>query len=111
VQIGFYGVMRQFYGPGGDCPNLAVDWYRQMTAQLVEYDAQVPNFRYYLAGGNYHTLLRSPLFYDEASAGVPFNRWLGQMLANRGGTAGQGGRWASVACPGCLVALPCPVAP
>jgi len=111
VQIGFYGVMRQFYGPGGDCPNLAVDWYRQMTTQLVDDDARVPNFRYYLAGGDYHTLLRSPLFYDEASAGVPFNRWLGQMLANRGGTGGSGGRWTSVACPNCLVALPCPVAP
>jgi hypothetical protein len=31
VQIGFYGLMKQFYGPGGSCSNPAIDWYQQMS--------------------------------------------------------------------------------
>lgn len=79
-----------------------------MITKLVEYDDEVKNFRYYLAGGTYHTLMRSPLFYTEASTGTPFNEWLRQMLANRGGTGGHGGRWTNEACPGCLATYPCP---
>ena len=30
TQTLFYGLMKQFYGPGGSCPNLAVDWNQQM---------------------------------------------------------------------------------
>lgn len=107
VQIGFYGVMKQFYGPGGSCPNPAVDWYQQMSRQIVADAAQVGNFRYYVAGGQYHTLLRDDTFYSENSAGPTFAQWLGDMLANRGGTNGQGGNWFNVACPTCLIDLPC----
>ena len=70
-------------------------------------DAGLPNFRHYLAAGAYHTLLRDDNYYDEASAGVPFAGWLGQMLANQGGTGGRGGKWFDAACPGCLTPLPC----
>ena len=70
-------------------------------------DAGLPNFRHYLAAGAYHTLLRDDNYYDEASAGVPFAGWLGQMLANHGGTGGRGGKWFDAACPGCLTPLPC----
>ncbi|WP_162910107.1 pectin acetylesterase-family hydrolase [Azohydromonas sediminis] len=108
VQILFYGVMKQYYPPGGACPNPAIDWNQQMITKLVEYDDEVKNFRYYLAGGTYHTLMRSPLFYTEASTGTPFNEWLRQMLVNRGGTGGHGGRWTNEACPGCLATYPCP---
>ena len=92
VQIGFYGVMKQFYGPGGACPNPVVDWNNQMLDALGDYAGEVDNFRYYIAGGSYHTLLRSSLFYTEASPGVPFAKWLAAMLANRGGTGGVGGK-------------------
>lgn len=108
VQIGFYGVIRAFYPPGGSCPNAAVDWYRQMREQLLDDAATVPNMRYFVAGGTFHTILRGPAFYTEASAGQTFASWLDTMLANRGGTGGQGGRWVSRACPTCLVELPCP---
>lgn len=106
VQIAFYGVMKQFYGPGGSCPSPVADWNQQMLGTLAEYGG-VRNFRYYLAGGTYHTLLRSPTFYTENSPGVTYADWLGQMLANRGGTGGAGGGWNNVACPGCQQALPC----
>lgn len=110
VQIGFYGLLKAFYGPGGSCPNTAVDWYQQMSSQIVSDAASVGNFRHYVAGipaGPYHTILRSPLFYTEATAGPSFTSWLGTMLANRGGTNGHGGQWVNAACPTCLVPLPC----
>jgi len=107
VQVGFYGLMKQFYGPGGSCPNPEADWNQQMLADLDLYAASTPNYRHYVAGGSYHTLLRDPNFYAEASAGVPFAAWLGNMLKNQGGTGGKGGQWDSVACPTCLLPMPC----
>lgn len=110
VQIEFYGVMKAFYGPGGSCPAAAVDWYQQMSGQIKADASVVPNFRHYVAAGSYHTLLRSPLFYSEASAGPTFSEWIGEMLNKRGGTGGQGNgtQWDDVACPTCLIAWPCP---
>ena len=90
VQIGFYGVMKQFYGPGGSCPNPAADWNQQMLADLKPTTASTPNFRHYVAAGNYHTIMRSPLYYTEARPGPNFAGWLGNMLADQGGTGGQG---------------------
>ena len=109
VQIAFYGVMKQFYGPGGTCPNPAIDWNQQMLGTLDSYAAEVDNFRYYLAGGTYHTIMRSPLFYTEASAGIPYADWVGAMLQSMGGTGGAGGgQWRDAACETCLDPVPCP---
>jgi hypothetical protein len=108
VQIGFYGVMKQFYGPGGSCPNPVADWNQQMLADLQTYRSSTPNYRHYVAAGSYHTILRSPTFFTETSAGESFSGWLGNLLKNQGGTDGAGGKWNSVACPTCLQALPCP---
>jgi len=108
VQVAFYGVMKQFYGPGGSCPNPAVDWNQQMIGTLGSYASEVKNFRYYLASGTYHTIMRSPLFYTEDSAGIAYSSWLASMLSNRGGTGGAGGGdWKNVACPDCTTALAC----
>lgn len=106
VQIGFYGVMKQFYGPGGACPNPVPDWNQQMLEGLAETQEE-GNFRSYLAAGTYHTILRSPLVYTEASAGVRFSDWVANMLKNMGGTNGKGGQWFNVACPTCTIPLPC----
>lgn len=109
VQVGFYGLMKQFYGPGGSCPNAAIDWNEKMVGAMRSYTSELDNFRSYLAAGTYHTNLRSPLFYSEASTGVAYNHWVGSMLANRGGARGYGGGdWQDLACPGCLNPLPCP---
>ena len=67
--------------------------------------AEVPNYRHYLAEGSYHTIMRSPLYYPEASAGPSFAGWLDNMLMDEGG---RGRHWKSVACPTCLEPLPCP---
>jgi hypothetical protein len=108
TQIAFYGVMKAYYPPGGTCPNPAIDWNQQMLGTLKSYGSDVNNYRYYVAGGSYHTIMRSDLFYTEKSPGVTYSDWVGQMLANRGGTGGSGGGWYSVACPTCLAALTCP---
>lgn len=108
VQVGFYGLMKQFYGPGGACPNVEADWNQQMLSDLQGNAVSLPNFRYYLAEGTYHTLLRDPEYYSESSAGPVFADWLRTMLKNQGGTGGQGGQWRSVACPDCLQPLACP---
>jgi len=102
VQIFFYCAMTGELFATGACQQSAPAWYAQMVGNLLGDASSVPNFRYYLAWGDYHTILRSGLFYTEATPGIAFNEWLAQMLANRGGTGGSGGKWFSVACPGCL---------
>jgi Pectinacetylesterase len=117
VQIGFYSVMKANYGPGGACPSPAGDWYQQMSAKVQSFAADLPNFRYYLAAGDYHTALRSPLFYTEASTGMPLSQWTADLLAGRRGDdkgdKGDGDddgprRWTHQACPTCLLNLVCP---
>ena len=110
VQIMFYGVMKQLYQDPGTCSNPAIDWNHQMIGTLQSYTQEVPNFRYYLAEGSYHTLLRSPTFYTEDSAGIKFSQWVEDMLSNRGGTGSHGGNWDNVACVACQIQLPCPAA-
>ncbi len=107
VQIGFYGLMAMADPSNSVCANPAVDWNNQMLSALTADRVESPNFRYYLAAGTYHTLLRDDNYYDEATSGVPFASWLGQMLKNQGGTGGRGGKWLDIACPDCLTPLPC----
>jgi hypothetical protein len=108
VQVLFYSVMEAVNGAGGNCPSPIPDWNSQMLSNLSFIASDVGNFRYYLAGGTYHTNLRSPQFYTEASAGVPYAKWVSGMLKSQGGTRGKGGNpWANVACPTCLTPIPC----
>ncbi len=113
TQIAFYGYMRAaygfagFYGGGGTCPNVPIDWNHQMLGTLRSYVADVPNFRYFLAEGSYHTLMRSTRFYTEDSPGINFSEWVDEMLGNRGGTGGHGGDWRNAASAVSLYQLPC----
>jgi hypothetical protein len=103
VQIFFYCAMTgELFTAAGCTQQTALSWYSQMAGTVFGYASTLPNYRYYLAFGNYHTILRSGQFYTEVTPGIAFNEWLAQMLANRGGTDGAGGKWLSVACPGCL---------
>ena len=101
VQAGFYGVMKQFYGPGGSCTDINADWNQQMLSQLASDNASLPNFRSYVAPGTSHTILRSTAFYAENGTGRLFNDWVADMLAGSTG-------WQSAACPDCLNPVPCP---
>lgn len=113
VQIGFYAVMAQQFG-AGSCPNPVVEWHNRMSAQIQSDASSLRNFRHYVAAGDFHTVLRSPAFYTEGSAGPTVATWLGDMLANRRGWEhrngqghGGGSHWRNESCPGCLVQLPC----
>ena len=113
VQILFYAAMAQQFGPGA-CLNPAVEWHNRMSTQIQSDASSLRNFRHYVAGGQFHTVLSSPAFYTEGSAGPKVATWLDDMLANRRGWEngnGQGHRsgshWRNEACPGCLVQVPC----
>jgi hypothetical protein len=105
VQIQFYGVMKTYYAPGGSCPNPAIDWYQQMSGTLASYALDLPNFRHYVAAGEYHTIMRSPNFYTENSSGRGFDEWVRSMLK---GHERKPGAWANEACETCLIAVSCP---
>lgn len=118
VQIEFYGVSLLTNPAVPSCPanGVAGSWNRDALASLSAATA-APNYRHYVAAGDYHTILSSPLFYTEASAGVPFSAWTSALL-KRGGDREQGAAddqarnphsaWQNLACPGCLTPLPCP---
>ena len=100
-QVADDGEMKQNYGPGGSCANVAQDWNRQMVGTMASYAGTVPNYRHYLAAGTYHTILTDSKFFAERSAGPTFNIWLAAMLDGRD-------TWLNVACPGlALTPVPC----
>src|SRR5262249_17332523 len=77
------------------CP--VCEFQDDATAELAIASA-APNFRYYIAAGGVHTILLSPIFYTEASAGIPFVQWFAELVH----TPGQSNAPASAACPDCL---------
>ncbi len=102
VQVGFYGLMKLLYGPGGSCRQVTPDWNRQMLASLGEDKALLPNFRSFVAPGTSHTIIGDGAFYSAPVAGTPMAAWLGAMLDPSGTAA-----WQHLACPDCLTPLPC----
>jgi Pectinacetylesterase len=108
VQIQFYGAMVQGGYGAPSCPNLPVDWHNQASRQLTADAADLRNYRHYVAAGSYHTLLRSPQFYAETSAGPVFADWVNDFLGSRGRGHRDGSHWKNEACPGCLAQLACP---
>jgi hypothetical protein len=68
-------------------------WTDQMASELATRQA-APNFRSYVASGQAHTILRSPLFFTEQSGGIPFTAWLAALL-------GDGTPPANAHCPEC----------
>lgn len=85
VQVGFFALM----GAQGAC----TAWTETMSQALAQRD-RASNFHAYLAAGETHTILRSPLFYTETSGGEPFADWLAALVN------GDSGR--SRTCVNCL---------
>lgn len=69
---------RAFYAQMGSERTCAA-WTNSMVRELTERQKST-NFRSYMARGETHTILRSPLFYEEQSGGEPFAEWLAKML-------------------------------
>jgi len=85
TQSAFYALM--------GASNACRAWTEKMARDLsVRQSAE--NFRSYLANGQSHTILRSPLFYTETSGGEPFADWFAALLG--------AGEPANAACEQCL---------
>jgi hypothetical protein len=110
-QTFFYSVMLDIDSP---LPNPAIwgeawfwaqawnDWHDKML-EFAYQTAEAPNYRYYIGPGTSHTIMMSPLFYTDVSAGVPFKDWIEAMVGNQGGTKGRGAMpWMNVECVECL---------
>ncbi|HYD87975.1 MAG TPA: pectin acetylesterase-family hydrolase [Vitreimonas sp.] len=87
TQTAFYALM--------GVPQACRTWSAKMTGDLTRRQ-QAPNFRSYLASGQTHTILRSPLFYSQRSGGMPFAEWLAAALQS------DAAGWANKACANCL---------
>jgi len=76
-------------------------WHDQMLEFAYE-AAEAPNYRYYIAPGTTHTIMMSPLFYEEISEGIYFTEWIEAMVGNQGGTRGRGAMpWLNIECNYC----------
>jgi len=77
-------------------------WNSKMLLYAKETASVAPNYRYYIAAGYDHTILGSPEFYTESSAGgVYFYKWLTSMVDNPFGVFGGPlqGIWKNVEAP------------
>jgi hypothetical protein len=103
-QTFFYYVMQNISDPESweeEWPSVWYDWDAQML-EFAYSAAEVPNYRYYIAAGDTHTIMMSPLFYTEDSAGISFLDWVSAMVGNQGGTHGHGGiPWVNAECEDC----------
>lgn len=73
TQSAFYALM--------GAENACTSWTAKMATDLTRRESAA-NFRAYLANGQSHTILRSPLFYTEQSGGAPFAEWVGALLGD-----------------------------
>lgn len=73
TQSGFYALM--------GATNACRAWTSKMASDLTRRQ-DAGNFRSYLAAGQSHTILRTPLFYTERSGGAPFAEWFTAMLGD-----------------------------
>ncbi len=104
-QAFFYNVMLNIYDPSAWNNIFPVwcDWHARMLGYAHDTAYGARNYRYYIAEGEYHTILMSPRFYTEDSAGVSFAKWVKMMVENplnrHGGP--PGGMWRNVECADC----------
>ena len=89
TQRAFFALM----GPTESCNA----WGQKMSGDLTRRQS-LGNFRSYLAAGETHTILRSPLFYSEQTGGAPFAEWLTALLSEAAPE--------SKACANCLAPPP-----
>lgn len=111
-QTFFYYVMLDLYNPGNwqtGWPSVWCDWHNQMYTYVHETADQAPNYRYYISAGQYHTIMGSPQFYTENSAGELYNVWVRAMVRNPFGVFGGflQGKWKNLECEECQDPVPC----
>ena len=84
TQIFFYNVMLNVDNPyvwNDITPEVAGTWHYTMKNYAQYTAATSPNYRYYIGAGFVHTIMMSPKFYTEESAGgTSFTGWVRQMM-------------------------------
>ena len=90
-------------------PDVWCDWHQQMINLAYDTAAGASNYRYYIAAGYSHTILMSPNFFSEDSAGIAFVRWLNAMVGNPFGMWGGPwqGQWKNLECEDCEAPVSC----
>ena len=107
TQTSFFSIMLNIENPfvwESGAPFLFTDWNDTMLSYAYDTAAASPNYRYYIAAGTDHTILMSPKFYTEQSAGgVPFSKWVKSMVCNPFGTHSHWleGLWKNLECEDC----------
>lgn len=89
TQRAFFALM----GPTESCNA----WGEKMSRDLTHRQS-AGNFRAYLAAGETHTIMRSPLFYSERTGGARFAEWLATLLSEEAPL--------NAACENCLAPPP-----
>lgn len=108
TQIVFYNIELNLTNPAGwgnVTQEVSDEWHQTMTTYAQNVANESPNYRYYIAAGTDHTIMMSPKFYTEQSAGgVAFAKWVGAMVANPFGTHSRAleGKWKNLECETCL---------
>lgn len=101
TQIFFYNVMLNINNPGlwqdpASLASAAQTWYPTMLYYAYSTAAASPNYRYYIAAGTDHTIMMSPKFYTEDTAGgEPFVDWVSNMIQTPK-------KWNNAECTDCL---------
>jgi hypothetical protein len=79
VQVDFYALMEALDGRPLDDPLLPIEWYLKM--QLITNATEgLRNYRSFIDGGTYHTILGSDDYYQPGQSGVSVRDWNEAMV-------------------------------
>ena len=77
VQIGFYGLMRGVFPPDA---LIAGEWYFSMAA-MTAFTAALPNYRFFIDAGTFHTFIGSDeRVYEVGANGISLADWVRAMI-------------------------------
>ena len=83
-------------------------WNDQMLEMSYNAADAAPNYKYYIAAGDYHTIMMRPQFYTEDSGGMSFAKWIKAMINKPFYKDNKGGQWQNMKCQDCDDPMPCP---
>ena len=79
TQVSFYALMEALDGRPLDDPLILVEWYLKM--QLITNATEgLPNYRSFVEGGTYHTILGEDDYYVPGQSGVTTRDWNEAMI-------------------------------
>jgi len=107
-----FGGLVSYYQEWGNFPYdpIYCGWHDQMLEFAFETADNAHNYRYYIAAGIDHTILMSPKFYTEKSAGISFAKWVKAMVEDfpRFHRHWGKGLWRNLQCEDCEDPVVCP---